>query len=92
MILDMILKLSDLHFLNLKSVAINSDPAGNASRLKLDTVFKAPGKVSDTEYTLTRQKDITILFYDCGSKTNIIIVMSQLVEESKSAKNLKNKT
>lgn len=54
MILDMILKLSDLHFLNLKSVAINSDPAGNASRLKLDTVFKAPGKVSDTEYTLTK--------------------------------------
>lgn len=42
MILD-IFKLSDLQFLNLKSMTINRDPTGNAVRLKLDNAFKVPG-------------------------------------------------
>lgn len=35
-------------------MTINSDPTGNALRLKLDNVFKVPGKVSDTEYALKK--------------------------------------
>lgn len=50
----MIFKLSDLQFLNLKIITINSDPTGNALRLKLDNVFKVSGEVSDTEYALKK--------------------------------------
>lgn len=50
----MIFKLSDLQFLNLKIITINSDPIGNALRLKLDNVLKVSGEVSDTEYALKK--------------------------------------
>ena len=50
----MIFKLSDVQFLNLIIITINSDPTGNALRLKLDNVFKVSGEVSDTEYALKK--------------------------------------
>lgn len=43
----MIFKPSNLQFLDLKSVTINSEPIGNAVGLKLHNVFKVPDKMSD---------------------------------------------
>lgn len=53
-------------------MTINSEPTGNAVGLKLDNVFKVPGKVSDRECT----KRVEGYYYLTIMITILIIIIS----------------